>query len=339
MKRGMESQELVTGGSPCVEPRLNRYLTDYCFADLSGHERRLFEAHLMDCDFCWAEVQRLGAAVGVLRFDKSLMRSIRVSDLRFLLGLSGRLDLPFSGHAGHLLLACTLYALAYAVGLIIEVSYSFDRLGGAALMIAPVVFVWIFGTSMLGLFFDWRAVTANRRTGLTTSLAVFVAAAVVLYVALCFFLPDHPVTMMRIQAYTAQAAYLKGIRYILPLAAVFLCVPYHFVVAQQRELRCGRHGFVLALLTDQKWAVTIPGAFYITTRTLWLLLLAALLASLPMTANLFDNLLPGRYMNLFTQMVQIRWLLYFGLGLECLAWYSRAINALKAECLAIRGIG
>ena len=331
----MQKSELVPQGPQCVDPPLNRYLTDYCFADLTESDRRLFEAHLIDCDFCWAEVQRLSSAVSVLRFDKALMRSVRPSDLSLLLGMGGRLERLFAGHAKHIVASCVLYSLLYVVGLITEVSYAFDRFGTEALKLAPLVFLWIMASSMAAAFLDWRATVAERRGGLTSSIATFTVAAVVLYAALCFFLPDQPITRMRIQAYTAQGAYLKGIRYTLPLAIIFFCVPYHFVVTQQAALRAGRHGGVLAVLTEQKWAVSVPGAFYSTVRTLWLILLAAVLASIPMTSHLFDNLEPGRYMNLFTHLVQIRWLLYFGLGLECLAWYSRALNDLKRECVVI----
>ncbi len=329
------SRELVPKDPPCVDPALNRYLTDYCFADLSDHDRRLFEAHLIDCDFCWEEVQRLSSAVSVLRFDKSLMRSVRPADLSLLLGMGGRLDWLFAGHTRHVVAACVLYALLYVVGLMTEVSYAFDKFGAEALKLAPLVFLWIIGTSMAAAFLEWRRAVAGRRGGLALSVTISAIAAIVLYAALCFFLPDHPITQMRIQAYTAQGAYLKGIRYTLPLAIIFFCVPYHFVVIQQAALRAGRHGAVLALLTEQKWAVSVPGAFYITVRTLWLILLAAVLASIPMTSHLFDNLEPGRYMNLFTNMVQVRWLLYFGLGLECLAWYTHSLNDLKRECAVV----
>jgi len=40
-------------------------------------------------------------------------------------------------------------------------------------------------------------------------------------------------------------------------------------------------------------------------------------------------------MNVFINLLQARWVLYFGLGLECLAWYSRALNELKRECVAV----
>lgn len=329
----MENQDLVLRRLDCVEPELGQYLTDYCFADLSEVERQAFETHLMDCDFCWREVQRLSTAVSALRFDKALMRSLSSADLSAVVGISGKLDWLWGGHRAHILTASALYATAYAVGLLTEVSYAFDRLGSAALTLAPIVFVWIFGTSTTALLLDWKSVLRNRRTGLTISLSFFGVSALLLYAALCLFLPDQPITSMRIQAYTAQAAYLKGIRYVLPLAAIFLCIPFHFVIVQQKQLREGRPGLALALLTGQKLAVTAPGTFYITVKALWVLLLAALLVSIPMTSNLFDNLQPGRYMNLFTHLIQVRWIVYFGLGLECLAWYSRALNEVKCECL------
>ncbi len=339
MKTEMKG-ELVPQDPRCVDPALNRFLTDYCFADLTERDRRLFEAHLIDCDFCWEEVQRLSSAVSVLRFDKALMRSVRPSDLSLLLGIGGRLGWLFAGHARHVIAACVLYSLLYVVGLITEVSYAFDKFGGGALKLAPLVFLWTAATFLAAAFLDWRAASVGRRGGFALSITTVTVAAVALYAALCFFLPDQPITQMRIQAYTAQGAYLKGIRYTLPLAIIFFCVPYHFVVAQQAALRAGRHGAVLALLTEQKWAISAPGAFYIKVRTLWLILLAAVLASIPMTSHLFDNLEPGRYMNLFTHMVQLRWLLYFGLGLECLAWYNGALNDLKRESVAIQlGLG
>ena len=254
----MQKSELVPRGPKCLDPALNRYLTDYCFADLSERDRRLFEAHLIDCDFCWEEVQRLSSAVSVLRFDKALMRSVRPSDLSLLLGMGGKLDGLFAGHTKHIIASGILYSSLYVVGLITEVSYAFDKLGTSALKLAPLVFLWIIASSMAAAFLDWRAAVAGRRGGLTYSIATFAVAAISLYAALCFFLPDEPITRMRIQAYTAQGAYLKGVRYTLPLAIIFFCVPYHFVVTQQASLRAGRHGAVLAVLTEQKWAVSMP---------------------------------------------------------------------------------
>ena len=54
-----------------------------------------------------------------------------------------------------------------------------------------------------------------------------------------------------------------------------------------------------------------------------------------MSSHLFDNLKPGRFMNMFIQLMQLHSVLFFGMGLECLAWYTRALNELKRECLIV----
>jgi len=53
--------------------------------------------------------------------------------------------------------------------------------------------------------------------------------------------------------------------------------------------------------------------------------------SVAMTARLLDNLKPNPYQNLFVQLVYLRGLLFFGLGIECLAWYRNALNEIKSE--------
>ena len=331
----MGDWEAKRSSGGCSSPEISQRLAAYCFEDLSEPERRLFEAHLLDCDFCWTEVQRLSAAVQALRSDKELLRNISVTDVSSVLGISAKVDWFLGGHATHVLVASLLYALGYTLVLFIEVVYAFDKMAPAALVLGPAIFLWTFVTSMVGLALDWRASLAGHRNGLFISAGAFAAAAIVLYAVVCSFLPAVPITQLKIQAYTAQAAYFKGIRYLLPLGVVFLAVPFHFVVVMQREIREGRHRLALGLLSGEKWAVSPPGAFHISVRTLWILLLAAVLISIPMTAHLLDNLIPGPYMNVFINLLQARWVLYFGLGLECLAWYSRALNELKRECVAV----
>jgi hypothetical protein len=335
MVTGMSDWESTRSSGGCSSPEISQRLAAYCFEDLSESERRLFEAHLLDCDFCWTEVQRLSAAVQIMRSDKEILRNLSVTDVSAVLGISAKLDWFFGGHVAHVLIASALYALGYTLVLFIEVAYALDKMAPMTLILAPAIFLWTFVTAILGLAFDWKVSLAGHRTGLFISAGVFTAAAIILYAAVCWFLPAAPITQLRIQAYTAQAAYFKGIRYLLPLGVVFMAVPSHFVVVMQRELREGRHRLALGLLSGEKWAVSPPGAFHISVRTLWILLLAAVLISIPMTAHLLDNLIPGPYMNVFINLLQARWVLYFGLGLECLAWYSRALNELKRECVAV----
>lgn len=333
----MADQDVVRRPPRCSTPELNDYVAAYCFGDASEDERRLFEAHLLDCDFCWEEVRRFSAAVETLRSGKDLIRSVSPADVSALIGPSAKLQWPFAGHTIHVLVASALYALLYVVGLLSEVAYAFDRLGGAALRIAPLVFLWILATSVLALWGCWKCLVQRRVAGLAVSIGAFASAALLLYGALCFFLPASPITQASFQTYTAQAAYMKGIRYALPLAAVFCLVPFHFVVAMQRELKDDHHRLGLALLTGESWAVAPPSAFFIRVRSLWVTLLVLLLISIPMSSHLFDHLTAGPYMNLFTHLMQLRWILYFGFALECLAWYSRALNEIKRECLLVEG--
>jgi hypothetical protein len=317
----------------CEALELNQYLTEYCFGTVAEPERRRFEAHLLECDLCWDEVKRLSSAVQTLRSDNALVEMFLPADVSTCLGLSAKLHELFGGHVIHVLVGMFLYASLYVCGLLSEVAYAFNEFGRTALLLCPIVFIWIAGTGALGVWFDWRAVVRNSRNGLRGSLAIFAMSALLLYIGLCWFLPNRPITQMTIQAYTAQAAYLKGIRYALPLAAVYLLVPFHFVIAMQNEFRGGRYRLSLGVITGERWAVAPNHAFYVGTRTLWILVVALLLMSIPMTSRLFDNLKPGPYMNLFTHLMQVRWVLYFGFAAESLMWYGRALNELKRECI------
>src|SRR6185295_922869 len=49
-----------------------------------------------------------------------------------------RLELPFGGHITYVLISSALYASYYAVSLIVEIAYQFDRYGRTALKIALI---------------------------------------------------------------------------------------------------------------------------------------------------------------------------------------------------------
>lgn len=59
--------------------------------------------------------------------------------------------------------------------------------------------------------------------------------------------------------------------------------------------------------------------------------------SIYLTANLLDHITPSRYMNLFTNLIYLPLILYYGLGVECLAWYHSALKDLKRECVEAQG--
>jgi hypothetical protein len=310
-------------------------LAAYCFEDLNENERRLFEAHLLDCDFCWDEVQRLIEAVRVFRSDKQLLRSFSPAEVGSVLGLSIKLDWPLSGHLLHAVAASVLYALLYAIALLLEISYSFDSFGPTALRLVPLVLLWVGATTTGALLLGARAVSKGRGHGVAVSSAIIAASAVLLFLGLCLFLPNTPVTKARFQTYSAQAAFFKAVMYGVPTAILFLVLPFLSIVRMQRELRADRHAFVLALLTREKWAVAPRGMFFARPWFLWVILVTALIVSIAASSHLLDNLLPGNFASFFILLVQLRWTLYLAFGVECLAWYSLALNELMRECVAV----
>lgn len=269
----------------------------------------------------------------VLDTDRSLLQSLTSVDIAQAVGISGKLDLPFGGHRWHALSASLLYAALYAIALLVEVAYQFDRYGRAARMVALAAAGWIFVTSLAGLGADWSLTMRGSNRGLAASVGVFLTAAAILFVASCLFLPAEPITQSVRQAYTAQAAYLKTIGYFIFLKFIFLLLPFHFVLVMQRELKAGRHRNALALLIGNKLAVSPRGAFFLRLGVLALIFAVIIGISVFLHHNLMDHLRPAPYMNLFSNLILVRLILYYMLAGECLAWYYRSLNELKRECL------
>lgn len=325
-------------GPVCSTPGLNNRLTAYCFGDVDDNERFSIQLHLLECDICWEEVRRLAAAVEALRKDQELARTVSVEEVCSLIGISAKLDWRLGGHTNHVIIASVLYALSWVFGLISEVAYGFDQFGRGALWLSLPLFLWFFLTSVVGLLADWKLTIKGNLSGLRISMSGFASSAALAFAGLCFFLPDIPITQMTIHSQTARGAYLKGILYTMPLVIMHLLIPFHFVLAMQHELQEGRYRLALALLSGDGRSVTPEGAIHVRLRTLGFLLLVAFLVSIPLTARLFTQAMPSPYLGLFTLFIYLRWFTYFGLGLICLLWYSRAINELKRECLAAENV-
>lgn len=265
--------------------------------------------------------------------DRSLLQTLTPAEIASALGLSAKLDSLFGGHLSHALVASGLYAALYAVALLGEVAYQFDRYGRASIWVAIAIFVWVFTTSLAGLAIDWKLTRNGSRKGIVASITVFLFSALTAFAGACLFLPTNPVTEMNWQAYTAQAAYLKDIVYFLVLLVIFTVPPFHFVLAAQRELQAGRHKSVLNLLTGDKFSLTPRSVFYPRFWVLALILSVIVGVSVFFHHNLMSNLKPGEYMNLFANLIQARLILYYLLALECLYWYYQALNELKRECI------
>ena len=252
---------------------------------------------------------------------------------------AARLAATFGGHLWHVLASSALYALLYVVALLLEVAYQFDRLGPPAIKLTPWVFLWVFGAAAAGLWVDWRWTSRGKTAGLLLSLPAFISAGLLLYMMLGQFLPQHPVTESALLAYPAHGAFLKSVYYFLPLAVVFMVLPYHFVLSIQRELREGRHRPVLDLLAGRRSSAAPAGAAYLRVWWLAVALVAAASAALVAMAHMFENLKPNPHSGLFVQLAQWRFLLYVILGLECIVWYYWVLNGIKCECLEALGAG
>jgi DNA-binding winged helix-turn-helix (wHTH) protein len=236
-------------------------------------------------------------------------------------------------HLPHVLLSCCLYAALYATSLFLEVAYEINRFEGMAWSTAPLIFAWITISSIVGLMADRKLTSKGKTGGLALSVATFFIAAALLFLVLKRFLPPFPVTQSSLQSYPAQAAYLKDVSYFLALAFCFLIVPFHFIATVDHAIQRGHHNQIFGLLAGNKLSASPTGTIYPRFWALASLLLVFAAFSLVMTARLLDNLKPGPYTNLFTQLVYLRGILYFGLGLECLLWYYQALSSAKSRCL------
>lgn len=248
-------------------------------------------------------------------------------------GMSAEPGSFLGGHIGHVLAACGIYAGLYSNTLFLEIAYEFDRYGASALKIAPWVFCWIAATSVAGLTAGWKQTLQGRSNGLVLCSLGFLFATLLLFAVLVLFLPSVPITQMKFPAHTAQAAYLKDVCYFVPLAWLFVITPFHFVVAMQREITEGRGDNVFLLLAGDQRGIRPKGTFYVKASTLLVILVLIAVYSLIARSYVLDNLIPARHTNLFEIFFYVRMFLIFGLAIYCLAWYSRALNELKRECL------
>jgi len=234
------------------------------------------------------------------------------------------LSSPVRNHGWHFLAASVLYGLYYSVAFMLEVAYEYETYGTRALKVTPLIFLWVTGTSWLGLVGGLRRTSRGSTSGLLCSLSIFIGAALMLYLALGVFLPNNAITQASFQTYPAQGAFLKSIYYVLPLVALFLVVPAHLMVAKECELIRGKWRTDLELQPKSSSAASGSSAVYL--RTWWLvgILLGTFCVALLGTAHLFENLKANPNSELFIHLAQWRFLLYFLLGLECVLWYQQA---------------
>jgi DNA-binding winged helix-turn-helix (wHTH) protein len=92
-------------------------------------------------------------------------------------------------HVAHVIITGSLYGAMYAIAVLLEVAYQFDRFGRMALWVAPTVLVWMAVTSAGGLMIDRNWTSRNGMSGLGASVLTLLVAAALLFGALTLFLP------------------------------------------------------------------------------------------------------------------------------------------------------
>lgn len=318
----------------CADPGAAELAAPYCFGDATEEEVSRFELHLLECGTCWAEVQRLEAAVRALRSDMTLAHTLTVGEIAGLLGMSAGLERPFGGHRRFALAAGALAASLFAVPVLVEVAYAWDRYRDLALVLAPVVFAAMLGAVLLAMSLDARFARRGRG-GLGAGLLVLGAATGLLWLSTWPLLGDERVVKASFQTFPLHLGYLKAMVHAWMVVPAFLLWPMHAVLAFQRELVQGRHAQVAALLTRDKAALPPRGLRYPRVWALTAYLALVVAYHWAGVSHLFDNLVPGPHATLFMGLVMFRVALLVALPAACLWWYAGCLDELKREALAV----
>jgi len=323
-----------SGSAPCAWPRRDNSINGYCFGEFREEDRFAFESHLLECQLCWAEVQRLDEMIRCIQSGRLEMRRFD-AEIVSMLGISDRIEAIFAGHTLHAIIVGALYALMSAATVFMEFAYAFDQYKTLAWSLGPAVFVWTFATMLVALTVDTKLTRAGRSSGMAASVAALALGAVLHYFAVRSFFPIVPITQASFGTWPAQAAYLKGIVYCTAFAVFFVAPTFHFVVTMQREIKAGAYRAGLELLTRGKTAVAPRGAPYVPLWLFCAVLAGGAVASVFSSAHLLEALKATAYSNLFVQAVQIRWLLFLTLGAEGCWWYYSSVQELKRECVTL----
>jgi hypothetical protein len=243
-----------------------------------------------------------------------------------------------AGYGIHIASAGMLVAAMFATTVIMEFAYAYDRYRSVVWMATPLVLLWALTSTFAAAVVNWHFVRRYNPNGLPVALLVVISGAILNYLALRPLFPNVPITQASFQTWTAQAAYLKGIVYCTVFSSFFFLAPFNFVIAVRRELQRGMHNMVFEVLTRSKTAVAPRGAPFLPVSLFGAMLIGGAIYSLISTAHLLEALTLTRYTNLFILTIQIRWVLFLLLGVECCWWYYSALAQLKRECIVLTGL-
>jgi DNA-binding winged helix-turn-helix (wHTH) protein len=219
-------------------------------------------------------------------------------------------------HAVFVVVSSTLYGMLFWVAMLLEAAYQFDVYGGLALVFGFAAMM-INSVAMGSALRMAENRVRERRKALFLGFGILLAGVIgsALLASIC--LPNAPVTLTKLQAQPALAAFIKNaLVYILPVGMFALFIPFYSVVSRR--------------LKAERIITTTPSdALFIPPNALLVVCLAALLYSLVTTFYLLDNLQTGVYHGLFVSLVFLRFFIYFGLIFGSLLWYRTLNNVLS----------
>jgi hypothetical protein len=312
---------------------LGRALTSYCFGGLSEEEQDAVEQHLLACDECWSQFQRLDAAVRTLRASGDVVPTLSTADAVSVFGISRELIRPLAGHALFVAAVVALFGVEWTIGLWSELGYSYDRFGSLAWKLSAPVGLWAAASLLVALWVDVQATRSGYTSGLLRSTLVSVLGLGALVGALMFVLPAERTIQASFQTRTAAGGYLKDAITIFAPLLLFVLPTFHVVIRLQRELATGRFRQVLGFLRGEESAPR--SMLYLSPRALGLVLLVYGVYKLAGANRMLDALTPGPYAQLFSNAAYLSTAVWFAAAIASLWWYSNSLNELKREAIAI----
>lgn len=223
----------------------------------------------------------------------------------------------FYPHIKYVIATGFFYGLLYFIAAVMEIAYRFDIYGIKALFFGSAFLIINFAAVTASLALVCRIISRGK-PALLMAVSLLACAGIITILLSAFYLPFTPITKASLQTQPAFIAFGKNVLiYFQPLGIVFLLLPFYATLA-------GR-------LKDANLIKKIPfDVIFIKPWHLLIIYLGAVIFSLLTTNHLLDNLKSeSDYHALFSGLIFLRFVVYFGLGLGSIIRYHIQINKEK----------
>lgn len=222
-------------------------------------------------------------------------------------------------HSTFILVGSIFYGLLFWIALLLETAYDFDVYGASSFWLGIPITLINTGAVVVALGLAQKRLSVGKGGGLLVGLIILIVAVILSCWAASVYLPHSPVTLSRVQAQPASAAFLKNaVLYFLPLCVVFLLIPFYYVIAEELKIQ----GIIQTEPVD---------AIFLHPNFLTGVFLAAIIYSLVSTFYLLDNLQTGTYHNFFVILIFLRFIVSFSFGFGSLQWYKKTLIKARAS--------